>query len=112
MQCTMLAGLNVHAYRRAVVLHLDPIGAQVRRAGVGVDGDDGAAGPDVPPAVQLVPDGRGEVKEVDVFFGQLVLEYRPGADLARRVRHGTGCPPGRSAAQRVDQLGVAETGPE
>jgi len=104
----VLARLNVDAYRRAVVLHLDPVRAQVGRAGVGVDGDDGAAGPYVPPAVKLVPDGRGEIEEVDVVFGQLVREHRSGTDLARRVCHGAGRPRGRTAAQRLDQLCVAK----
>ncbi len=79
----VLAGRDVEPDALAVVDH-HAVGAAVDPAGVGVAGDDEAAGADVAPAVVRVPQGRRELRHVDRVALDRVLEHRPvGDDLMR-----------------------------
>ena len=108
----MFARLHVDAGRRAVILDLDPVGTHVHHPGIRVVGDDGAPGPDVPAAIQLVPERTREAQQVDVAGGRDVVEDRATADLCGRMPWRVRRPPGRAAPQRFDQALVIETGSE
>src|SRR5688572_11781739 len=69
---------HVHLYGDVIlVLHHDPVGADVDLAGFRILGDDTAAGADVRTAVQVVPVGHGKFVEIDVASDHLILEHGP-----------------------------------
>ena len=75
------------------VVAVDDHGAvlpHVVRAGLGVDRDDARSGGDVAPAVQLVPERRGDLAEVDVLAEDLHL--LDGAVVHRHAREAVGHP--------------------
>ena len=71
---------------RVLVVHLDPIGAEIDPVAVGVAGDDEAFGADVAAAVALVPFRRREGEGVHVLALEHVLQHRPVARPHRRDR--------------------------
>ena len=102
----MLAGRDVEARGRGVVDH-HPVGAAIDPALIGIATDIEAACPDVPPAVWLVPFGRGKTGDVDIGALHDIFEDRAAIDVGGSDafhRHHKACP------ETFAQIDLAEVG--
>jgi hypothetical protein len=79
MKGAVMAGRHQHP-DGGLVVHLGAIGAGVEPVLLGIAGDAVGSGADIPAAVELVPDRRGEFEHVDRVANHDVLEHRPGVD--------------------------------
>ena len=61
-------------------MDLGPVGAGIEPVLLGVAGDAVGAGADITAAVELMPDRRRELEDVDLVAHQDVLEHGPGVD--------------------------------